>query len=72
VTAGSVNFDERSFRINDEANMNVLDPSFAGQLIKTFEADKAKCKPLTEKNYKRRNFFGKMSDDFFGLFRFEL
>jgi len=27
---------------------------------------------LTEKNYKRRNFFGKISDEFFGLFRFEL
>ena len=26
---GSTNFDNRSFRLNDEANLNVLDPRFA-------------------------------------------
>ena len=33
VCAGSVNFDNRSFRINDEANINVLDKDFAAAQI---------------------------------------
>ena len=29
VSVGSTNFDNRSFRLNDEANLNVLDPALA-------------------------------------------
>jgi cardiolipin synthase A/B len=29
VSVGSANFDERSFRLNDEANLNVFDAGFA-------------------------------------------
>jgi cardiolipin synthase len=29
VSVGSTNFDNRSFSLNDEANLNVLDPGFA-------------------------------------------
>jgi cardiolipin synthase len=72
VTAGSVNFDERSFRINDEANLNVLDQGLALKLTETFEADKAKSRRLTEKNFKRRSWFGRGMEQFFGLFRSQL
>ncbi len=41
VSAGSTNFDNRSFRLNDEANLNVLDRGFARQLTETFERDRA-------------------------------
>ena len=29
TSVGSANFDNRSFRLNDEANLNVLDAEFA-------------------------------------------
>jgi len=72
VTAGSVNFDERSFRINDEANLNVLDREFAATLIRGFEADKAKSKRLTAEAFSGRSPFSKFMDHFFGLFRAHL
>ena len=37
VSVGSTNFDNRSFRLNDEANLNVLDAAFARQQIEIFE-----------------------------------
>jgi cardiolipin synthase len=40
VSVGSGNFDNRSIRLNDEANLDVLDPSFAAQQTHLFESDK--------------------------------
>lgn len=40
VSAGSGNFDDRSIRLNDEANVDVLDRSFAAQQTRLFEMDK--------------------------------
>ena len=39
VSVGSTNFDNRSFRLNDEANLNVYDAAFAEQQTLIFEAD---------------------------------
>ncbi|MEO6747946.1 MAG: phosphatidylserine/phosphatidylglycerophosphate/cardiolipin synthase family protein [Caldimonas sp.] len=39
VTLGSSNFDARSFSINDEANLNVYDATFAAEQIAVFERD---------------------------------
>jgi cardiolipin synthase len=39
TSVGSANFDDRSFAINDEANMNLLDSSFARQQVEVFERD---------------------------------
>lgn len=39
VSVGSANFDERSFRLNDEANLNVHDRKFVAQQIQLFDAD---------------------------------
>jgi cardiolipin synthase A/B len=39
VSVGSTNFDPRSFRLNDEANLNIYDQGFAGQMTKVFETD---------------------------------
>jgi cardiolipin synthase A/B len=72
LTAGSVNFDDRSFRINDEANLNVLDREFAAKLIRSFEEDKTKSRLLTEHDLKKRNWFSKAFDGFVGLFRSQL
>ena len=39
VSVGSTNFDNRSFRLNEEANLNVYDVAFAEQLEEVFEQD---------------------------------
>jgi cardiolipin synthase A/B len=40
VSVGSGNFDNRSIRLNDEANLDVLDRDFAAKQTHLFEADK--------------------------------
>lgn len=47
VSVGSVNFDERSFRINDEQNVNVIDHGFAVQMTAQFERDRAQSQRVT-------------------------
>jgi cardiolipin synthase len=71
-SVGSVNFDEKSFRYNDEANLNVLDRDFAAKLIETFEEDKSHSCPLTLEAYKNRGPFEKFTDFLFGRFHSEL
>ena len=39
VSVGSTNFDNRSFRLNDEANLNVYDAAFARRQTEVFEDD---------------------------------
>ena len=39
VSVGSTNFDNRSFRLNDEANLNVYDAAFAQRQTQVFEDD---------------------------------
>ena len=69
---GSVNFDDRSMRLSDEANLDVLDRAFAAELIETFEDDKKKSRRLTADDMKKRNVLSRLSDHFFGLFRSQL
>jgi cardiolipin synthase len=47
VSVGSTNFDNRSFSLNDEANLNVLDRAFARAQVKVFDADWARARPVT-------------------------
>lgn len=47
VSVGSGNFDNRSIRLNDEANLNVLDRGFAAQQSRLFEADKRRSSEVT-------------------------
>jgi cardiolipin synthase A/B len=61
VSVGSTNFDNRSFSLNDEANLNVIDAAFAGQQVRVFNDDWARARvvslaewedrPLLEKAY---------------------
>ncbi len=54
VSVGSTNFDNRSFRLNDEATLNVVDPAFAALQTTTFEADLAKSRPVTHAEWLAR------------------
>jgi len=47
VSVGSGNLDLRSIRLNDEANMNVLNSSFASQQARLFEMDKRRSREIT-------------------------
>ncbi len=44
VSVGSGNFDNRSTRLNDEANLDVLDRQFAAQQTRLFDTDKGKSR----------------------------
>lgn len=68
VIAGSANFDNRSFRINDEANFNVLDREFAAREIAIFEQDKKQCRQLIAADLAKRSIFSKTADYFAGVF----
>lgn len=54
VSVGSTNFDTRSFRLNDEANLNVLDAEFARQATVVFEADIGRARRVTLHDWKTR------------------
>jgi cardiolipin synthase len=56
VSTGSTNFDNRSFRLNDEANLNVYDKVFAAGMTKVFERDLARSRRITLEHWQGRPF----------------
>lgn len=72
VSVGSTNFDNRSFRLNDEANLNVLDRSFAGVLVSHFEEDKTQSRQVTLAEWRRRPWTEKLVEHAAGLLRSQL
>ncbi|HEX7130120.1 MAG TPA: phospholipase D-like domain-containing protein [Rhodanobacteraceae bacterium] len=59
---GSANFDNRSFRLNDEANLNIYDPGFAGEMTKVFEQDLARSRETTLAQWRNRPWTRKAKD----------
>ena len=53
-SVGSTNFDNRSFRLNDEANLNVLDAGFGRVQAQVFERDWAEAKKITLQDWENR------------------
>ena len=72
VSVGSTNFDNRSFRLNDEANLNIYDAVFAGEQAAVFEGDKKVSRLMTRADFKNRSALGKMFDATVGLLRQQL
>jgi cardiolipin synthase A/B len=60
VSVGSTNFDNRSFILNDEANLNVLDARFAKQQEAVFEDDWKHARPVTLQAWQNRPFTEKV------------
>jgi cardiolipin synthase len=54
VSVGSTNFDNRSFRLNDEANLNVMDEEFARAQARVFAEDRARSRKVTLEDWRRR------------------
>jgi cardiolipin synthase len=69
VSVGSANFDNRSFRLNDEANLNVFGEEFAGREIEVFQRDLANAREVTYEEWERRPLREKISDAAVALLR---
>ncbi|MGI9025303.1 MAG: phospholipase D-like domain-containing protein [Burkholderiaceae bacterium] len=67
VSTGSTNFDERSFRLNDEANLNIYDAAFAKEQVGVFEDDLAKSRRITFEMWKARPLREKIAEKFASL-----
>jgi cardiolipin synthase len=62
VSVGSTNFDNRSFRLNDEANLNIYDEAFAAAETHQFEADLRQSKRLTLGEWQQRPLSEKLME----------
>ena len=72
VSVGSTNFDDRSFRLNAEANLNIFDATFAAEQLKVFEEDKRHSRLMVRAEFKHRSRVGKIVDRIAGAFRRQL
>lgn len=72
VSVGSTNFDNRSFRLNDEANLNVLDQAFALKQSAIFEEDRSRARLITFAEWKNRPRGERFAEWTAGLLRHQL
>ena len=72
VSVGSTNFDDRSFRLNDESNLNIYDAAFAAAQTGVFAEDKAKSRRMTRGEFKDRSKAGQLFDHIAGSLRRQL
>ncbi|MFD1894679.1 phospholipase D-like domain-containing protein [Ottowia beijingensis] len=64
VSVGSTNFDVRSFRLNDEASLNVYDRPFAEKMTRVFEDDLKHTKRYTYEIWEKRPLKEKLIERF--------
>jgi cardiolipin synthase len=60
VSVGSTNFDNRSFSLNDEANLNVLDRAFARSQVAVFNDDWKRTRLITLAAWEARPWSDKL------------
>ena len=72
TSVGSTNFDSRSFRLNDEANLNVLDRGFAERQIADFENDLKVSRRITYDEWSQRPLKEKATELFLRVVRHQL
>jgi cardiolipin synthase len=68
TSVGSTNFDVRSFRLNDEANLNIYDADFAARQTRVFQADLAQSRRITLEAWKARPLTEKLHEHTLALF----
>jgi cardiolipin synthase A/B len=66
--AGSANFDNRSFELNDELAIAVADRQLAGDLSRDFEHDLTRSTRVVLDEWKDRSLLEKSRERFWGLF----
>ncbi len=64
VSVGSTNFDIRSFRLNDEASLNLYDPAFAEEMAAVFENDLRHSTLYTYQRWQQRPLKEKLMEKF--------
>jgi cardiolipin synthase len=64
VSVGSTNFDLRSFRLNDEASLNVYDRAFAARMTEVFEKDLKPTRQYTYQTWQQRPLKEKLFEKF--------
>jgi cardiolipin synthase len=67
-TVGSFNLDHRSWSMNLEVNVNVVEPAFAARLREVWERDEALCVELTREAWRARPLLKRLIERFFFLF----
>jgi cardiolipin synthase len=72
VSVGSTNFDNRSFRLNDEANLNVLDPGFAREQARVFDDDRGRSRQVTLEAWRKRPLSERLRERWALLFRSQI
>ena len=68
VSVGSTNFDERSFRLNDEANLNIFDAGFAQAQTAVFENDLRNARRMSLAQWRARPRSDKIKEFFTSRF----
>lgn len=64
VSVGSTNFDIRSFRLNDEASLNLYDRALATEMAAVFEDDLRRSTRYTHERWRRRPLKEKLMERF--------
>ena len=72
TTIGSSNFDDRSFRLNDEVNVNIYDTGIASEMEAMFHEDLARSQEITLRKWFRRPMFDRLKENFADLFKRQL
>jgi cardiolipin synthase len=72
VSVGSTNFDSRSFRLNDEANLNIYDAAFAARQTEVFEQDIKKSRRVTIEEWANRPLSEKFNEKLASLLNSQL
>ena len=62
VSVGSTNFDTRSFRLNDEANLNIYAADFARQQVEIFNADLSRSRRISLGEWQQRPLYEKFME----------
>jgi len=71
-TVGSSNFDDRSFRLNDEVNVNVYDEGVAGKMEAMFADDLKRSNEITLGHFSRRPFAMRVKESIAEFFKPQL
>lgn len=72
VSVGSTNFDPRSFRLNDEANLNIYAADFARRQVEVFNDDLSRSYRVSLHEWQQRPFSEKLLEHAASLFGAQL
>jgi cardiolipin synthase len=72
TSVGSCNFDDRSFRLNDEANLNVFDEAFACRQMEHVERDFAQSRKIVARRWAHRSITKRILESIAIRFRTQL